>query len=64
MVDQLAEQHKKELALMNDTHNYKRLMNETNCATRRRNFRNTILAEDRKVRMQCKKQAQEKVRVK
>lgn len=60
-VDQLAEQHKKELALMNDTHSYKRLMMQTENNTRMRNFRNTILAEERKVRMQCKKQAQEKV---
>lgn len=61
-VDQITELHKKELAVLRKTHAVKRDMHEKKQLMRRRNFRNTILAEERKVRMQCRKQALLRVR--
>jgi len=57
IIDQLTESHKKELAVLRKTHQVKREMHEKRHIMRRRNFRNTILAEERKVRMQCRKAA-------
>ena len=56
-LDQMTDRHKKELALMHETHVVKKDIFDKNHATRRRNFENTVLAEERKVRMQCRKQA-------
>eukprot|EP01036_Dinobryon_divergens_P028325 gene28325-37256_t len=56
-VDQITELHKKELAVLRKTHAVKLDMLEKKHVMRRKNFRNTILAEERKVRMQCRKQA-------
>jgi hypothetical protein len=53
----MTENHKKELDLMRKTHEVKRAFTLKQHNTRRRNFQNTILAEERKVRMQCRKQA-------
>eukprot|EP01038_Epipyxis_sp_PR26KG_P010121 gene10121-13604_t len=61
-VDQITEVHKKELAVLRKTHAVKRDMHEKRQAMRRKNFQNTILAEVRKVKMQCRKQAILKVR--
>lgn len=61
-VDQVTELHKRELAVLRKTHAVKRDMHEKKQAMRRKNFRNTILAEERKVRMQCRKQALLRVR--
>lgn len=54
-VDQITELHKKELAVLRKTHDVKRDMHKKKQAMRRKNFRNTMLAEERKVRMQCRK---------
>eukprot|EP00600_Ochromonadales_sp_CCMP1393_P006370 CAMPEP_0174967318 /NCGR_PEP_ID=MMETSP0004_2-20121128/7520_1 /TAXON_ID=420556 /ORGANISM="Ochromonas sp., Strain CCMP1393" /LENGTH=1434 /DNA_ID=CAMNT_0016216443 /DNA_START=463 /DNA_END=4767 /DNA_ORIENTATION=+ len=56
-VDQVTELHKRELGVLRKTHAVKRDMHEKKQAMRRKNFRNTMLAEERKVRMQCRKQA-------
>lgn len=61
-VDQITELHKRELAVLHKTHAVKQDMHEKKQAMRRKNFRNTILAEERKVRMQCRKQALLRVR--
>lgn len=61
-VDQITELHKRELAVLRKTHAVKQDMHEKKQAMRRKNFRNTILAEERKVRMQCRKQALLRVR--
>jgi len=57
VIDQITESHKKELAILRKTHQVKRDMHEKRHVMRRRNFRNTILAEERKVRTQCRKAA-------
>jgi hypothetical protein len=61
-VDQVTELHKRELAVLRKTHAVKRDMHEKKQAMRRKNFKNTILAEERKVRMQCRKQALLRIR--
>lgn len=61
-VDQITELHKRELAVLRKTHAVKQDMHEKKQAMRRKNFRNTILAEERKVRMQCRKQALLRIR--
>lgn len=61
-VDQVTELHKRELAVLRKTHAVKRDMHEKKQAMRRKNFLNTIMAEERKVRMQVRKQALLKVR--
>eukprot|EP01031_Cornospumella_fuschlensis_P024357 gene24357-29442_t len=61
-VDQITEWHKKELGVLRKTHAVKTDMHEKKQAMRRKNFNNTMLAEQRKVRMQCRKQALLKVR--
>ena len=43
--------------MLRKSHSVKRDMHEKKQAIRRKNFQNTILAEQRKVRMQCRKQA-------
>lgn len=43
--------------MLRKTHAVKRDMHQKRQAMRRRNFKNTILAEERKVRIQCRKQA-------
>jgi hypothetical protein len=48
-VDQITELHKKELAVLRKTHAVKQDMLEKKHIMRRKNFRNTILAEERKV---------------
>jgi hypothetical protein len=57
VVDQITELHKRELATLHKTHTVKRDMHDKQHQMRRRNFQNTVLAEARKVRMQCRKQA-------
>lgn len=52
-VDQITEMHKKELAVLHKTHDVKRDMHEKKQAMRRKNFRNTMLAEARKVSNHC-----------
>ena len=49
-MDQITELHKKELAVLRKTHAVKLDMLEKKHVMRRKNFRNTILAEERKVR--------------
>eukprot|EP00981_Chlorochromonas_danica_P008401 scaffold2187_cov182-Ochromonas_danica.AAC.2 len=61
-VDQITESHKRELAVLRKTHDVKRDMHEKKQAMRRKNFMNTMLAEQRKVRMQCRKQALLRIR--
>jgi hypothetical protein len=61
-VDQITELHKKELLVLRKTHDVKRDMHEKKQLMRRKNFHNTMLAEERKVRMQCRKQALLRVR--
>ena len=51
IVDQLTESHKKELATLHKTHKVKKDMVDKQHEMRRRNFRNTVLAEERKVRL-------------
>ena len=48
-MDQITELHKKELAVLRKTHAVKQDMLEKKHIMRRKNFRNTILAEERKV---------------
>ena len=57
IVDKMTEDHKKELATLRTKHEFMRHQHESNHNMRRRNFRNTMLAEERKVRMQCRKLA-------
>ena len=52
-MDQITELHKKELAVLRKTHAVKLDMLEKKHVMRRKNFRNTILAEERKVRTVC-----------
>ena len=56
-VDQYAERHKKELDVLQKTHNVRRDVLNADIELRRRNFDNTCDAEVRKVKMQCRKQA-------
>ena len=56
-VDQYAERHKKELDVLQKTHNVRRAVLNADIDLRRRNFDNTCDAEVRKVKMQCRKQA-------
>ena len=46
----MTEAHKKELSVLRETHEVKRLFTAKQHETRRRNFQNTVLAEERKVR--------------
>lgn len=55
-VDHVTEVHKRELQVLRKTHSVKRDMHERKQAMRRKNFQSTMLAEQRKVRMQCRKQ--------
>lgn len=61
VVDQLTEKHKKDLLILRKTHAFKIDLHNKQHEVRRRNFRNTITAEERKVRMQCRKQALMKI---
>jgi hypothetical protein len=63
VVDQITELHKRELGTLHKTHTVKRDMHDKQHQMRRRNFQNTVLAEARKVRMQCRKQAMLRSRV-
>jgi hypothetical protein len=56
-VDQYAERHKKELDVLQKTHDVKRAVLNAETELKRRNFENTCDAEERKVKMQCRKQA-------
>ena len=56
-VDQITELHKKELTLLRKTHDVKRDTFEKKQIMRKKNFNNTMLAEERKVKIQCRKQA-------
>ena len=49
VVDQITELHKRELATLHKTHAVKRDMHDKQHEMRKRNFQNTVLAEERKV---------------
>ena len=57
IVDKMTEDHKRELAVLRKTHEFRRHQHDTNHERRRLNFRNVMVAEERKVRMQCRKLA-------
>ena len=57
IVDRMTEDHKKELATLRTKHEFMLYQHETNQERRRSNFRNVMIAEERKVRMQCRKLA-------
>jgi len=57
VVDQLTEKHKKDLQILRKSHAFKIDLHNKQHEVRRRNFKNTITAEVRKVKMQCRKQA-------
>jgi hypothetical protein len=56
-VDHITEWHKKELAVLRKTHSFKRYMIEKRHLTRKKNLQNAVLSEERKLRIQCRKQA-------
>ena len=51
-VDQITESHKRELAVLRKAHEVKRYIHEKKQISQRKNFNNTMLAEERKVKMQ------------
>ena len=62
MVDQMTEKHKRELAELRTNQTFRRDKHDKDQDRRRSNFRNVMVAEERKVRMQCRKLAQMKSR--
>eukprot|EP01041_Mallomonas_annulata_P011295 gene11295-23634_t len=56
-VDQMTDRHRKEFLKLQEAHQLTLTMTNKTHDMRRRNFKNTLHAEERKVRMQCRKQA-------
>lgn len=56
LVDQITEDHKKELHVLNKTHEFKLETIRKQHETRRKNFRNALIGEERKMRIQVHKQ--------
>lgn len=59
-IDQITELHRKEIDVLRKSHDVKREVLAKKQALRQKNFRLALLAEERKVRLQCRKQATRK----